>query len=274
MTKLEVLIATYGQAGIDRLADMKLPHVPDVRYLVSCQYAYSQPDIPSSLIREDIRIIFSHTRGLSVNRNNLLQNASAPYCLIADDDLDFIGEGLQKVIEIFDHSPDISVISLQYTDSEGRPEKTYPSDTFPLDSPPKGYYISSIELAFRRTDIIGNNIFFNESFGVGTDRYSCGEEDIWLHDILKAGMKGRYHPVMIALHKGSSSGISRASEPSVLRAQGAVMARLFPATGMPRTVLKAWRVSRITRSPFMRCLIPALEGWTDATFHSKSLFHK
>jgi len=274
MVKLEVLIATYGQDGLTRLAGMKLPHIPDVRYLVSCQYPDTMTEKPAPSLREDISIIFSDTRGLSVNRNILLRNATAPYCLIADDDLDFLEEGLEKIIEIFDHSPEISIISLQYIDSEGNNEKHYPDDTFSLDSPPKGYYISSIELAFRRADILGRKIFFNENFGAGTKRYQCGEEDLWLHDILKSGLKGVYFPVRVAIHKGSSTGIRKASEPAVLRAQGAVMARLFRVTGLPRTCLKAWRVSRSSGSSFTQCLIPAFKGWAEATFHPESLFQQ
>lgn len=272
MTKLQVLIATYGQEGLDRISIHRLPVIEEVGYLVSCQSPEGAPGIPSSLIRDDIKVVFSPTRGLSKNRNILLREASAPYCLIADDDLDFIPEGLETIIETFDKSPELDVIALQYKDPEGNTEKKYPDTSFDLSRPPKGYFISSVELAFRRDSVVGKRIFFNENFGVGSN-YPCGEEDLWLHDALQQGLKGKYRPAMIAVHCGQSTGIRDMSRPSVLRAQGAVITRLNKTTGLLRVVLKAWRSSRQSDTGFIKCLLPALSGWKDTHLHGSKLFN-
>ncbi len=271
MTKLQVLIATYGQDGLDRISANRLPRIPGVGYLVSCQSPGSTPGIPKALLRDDVKVIFSNSKGSSVNRNILLREASAPYCLTADDDLDFIPDGIEMIIRLFDKSPELSVIALQYINSDGKTEKNYPSQPFSLSHPPKGYFISCVELAFRRTRIIERMIFFNENFGVNCI-YPCGEEDLWLHDILKSGLKGEFHPLTIAIHKGVSTGIRCIGEPGVLRAQGAVITRLCPATGLLRVILKAWRSSKASDKSLPACLLPALKGWKDALLHSQKLF--
>lgn len=272
MTKLQVLIATYGQEGLGRISARRLPEIEGVGYLVSCQTPEGTPAIPASLIRDDLKVIFSPTRGLSKNRNILLRESSAPYCLIADDDLDFIPAGLQAIIEAFDKSPGLDIIALQYSNQGGETKIKYPDAPFDLDRPPKGYFISSVELAFRRESIIKERIFFNENFGVGS-KYPCGEEDLWLHDGLHQGLKGEYRPAMIAVHYGLSTGIRNMGDPLVLRAQGAVISRLNPRSGFLRVILKAWRASRSSGTGFMKCLIPALSGWKDYILHSASLFN-
>ena len=53
---LDVLICTLGTDGIDRVATMNLPIVPNVNYIVSWQLKDANADIPTSLLRDDIKI--------------------------------------------------------------------------------------------------------------------------------------------------------------------------------------------------------------------------
>ena len=229
MTKLQVLIATYGQDGLDRISANLLPRIPGVGYLVSCQSPGSTPGIPKALLRDDVKVIFSNSKGSSVNRNILLREASAPYCLTADDDLDFIPDGIEMIIRLFDKSPELSVIALQYINSDGKTEKKLSKPTvLPQPSTQRLFHIMR-GACIPKDSNNRKNDFFNENFGVNCI-YPCGEEDLWLHDILKSGLKGEFHPLTIAIHKGVSTGIRCIGEPGVLRAQGAVITRLCPAT--------------------------------------------
>lgn len=274
MVKLEVLIATYGEEGLHRLSTHQLPRVEGVAYLVSCQNPDGLLPIPEILKRDDVKVIFSTTRGLSCNRNILIQAATAPYCLIADDDIDFIPEGLEAIINIFDNQDSIDLIALQYTDKEGNTEKIYPGQPFNLTEPPKGYFITSFELAFRREPIIRKGIYFNENFGVGTPKYGCGEEDLWLNNILNTGSAGRFYPFTIARHDGATTGLRAAAKPSVLRAQGVVIGHLNPKTGLLRVILKAYRTSKTTHTPLIKCLIPALAGWKDLILYKNRILSR
>lgn len=138
----------------------------------------------------------------------------------------------------------------------------------------KGFYISSVEIAFRLDSIKKSGILFNENFGVGTPVYTCGEEDLWLHDLLQSGIKGRFFPIIIAMHNGPTTGIRRMSDPAVLRAQGAVITRHYPSTFPMRILLKAWRASRSAKVSFILCLKPALLGMWDAITKGKKLFQQ
>ena len=76
--KLQVLICTLGEAGIQRVAKGEHPHVPGVEYLVSWQLPDGDVAIPDELSRPDFKIIKNTTRGLSRNRNLSIAAATAP----------------------------------------------------------------------------------------------------------------------------------------------------------------------------------------------------
>ena len=272
--ELEVLISTFGSEGLRRVVSMGLPVLPGVGYLVSCQCPGRESlPIPVELMRPDIRIVFSATQGLSVNRNNAIRHASAPFCLIADDDLRYSPAGLSKIISFFRDHPDVDIATFAYTDSRGKFEKSYAGNKFPLDTPSKGYFVSSIEIAFRRERVVATGVTFNERFGLGCQVYGSGEEELWVKDLLDAGLEGYFVPVVIARHIGpSSTGLRRSASPAVLRAQGAVIKRLYPYTAFMRILLKARRASKERKVSIGDCLPPLLYGWWHATVNPRKLF--
>lgn len=58
MASLEVMICTYGAAGICRVAEHSHPHVEAVRYLVGWQMPQGEeaPEVPPELMRDDFTI--------------------------------------------------------------------------------------------------------------------------------------------------------------------------------------------------------------------------
>lgn len=265
MVKLQVLIATFGEDGLKRVAKMRLPLLEEVEYLVSCQIpGQPEPSLPSQLIRDDLKVSFSDSRGLSRNRNILLQRASAPFCLIADDDLSYEPEALIDVIRIMENNPEVSIATFMYRNQAGETEKQYPDFSFDLKKPTKGYFPTSFEIAFRREDIKSAGVLFNESFGIGAPRYGCGEEDLWLYELLKQGLKGKFFPIMLTTHNGATTGVRQAAKPEVLRAQGVVIAKLYPFTSFPRIFLKSYRSSKLSGTSFLHCLRYLFKGWVDA----------
>ncbi len=236
--KLQVLICTLGEAGIKRVAAASHPSVEEVEYLVSWQLPERDVPIPEELSkRSDFRIVKNRTRGLSKNRNLALAAASAPICLIADDDLAYEADAFRKIIETFQDNPEIDIATFKYT---GTDSKSYPSETFNLSKPPKGYFITSFEIAFRRDKIIESGIKFNEDFGIG-GKFPAGEEDIWIHDMLRYGLRGKFFPTAIARHEGATTGIRLAADPELIRTKGAVFAHTHPWTWPLRMLAHAWR---------------------------------
>ena len=85
---LQVLISTCSPEGISRVAAMALPAVEGVEYLVMWQ-RHEGGEVPEALDeRPDVRVMRSERIGLSANRNDLLDVATADAVLIAVDACD------------------------------------------------------------------------------------------------------------------------------------------------------------------------------------------
>ncbi|MDE6301722.1 MAG: glycosyltransferase [Muribaculaceae bacterium] len=217
---LQVIISTYGLKGLERTAQMKLPSLEGVSYLVAVQNPDTAPfDIPRSLLRDDITVKQHPGRGLSANRNFGLDHATGDILLIADDDLNYSAEGLQSVIDVFKNDPQLDFATFRYSGSDN---KTYPEHPFDFKlAYPKGFYLTSFELALRRVSL-PVDVRFPLDFGIGAPVFGSGEEDIFLRSLIKKGLHGCFFPVTITEHPGFTTG-SRESTAPVLRAQGALM---------------------------------------------------
>lgn len=235
--KLQVLICTMGAEGIRRVADAGHPRLDGVEYLVCWQLPDADYPVPAELMREDFTILKHASRGLSRNRNFALASASAPYCLIADDDVVYNPQQLPEIIAVFDRDPQLAVATFEYSGSDA---KHYPDRRFDLRRAPKGYYVSSIEIAFRHKPIVDADIRFNENFGIGA-RFPSGEEDIWLHDALKNGLKGEFFPIVIANHNGISTGVRSEGSKQAIVTKGAVFRHTHRFSWPLRMLAHAWR---------------------------------
>lgn len=260
--RLDVLICSYGADGLRRIADGAHPAVEGVRYIVSWQIPADSedvsPDIPKELERSDFEIHKIDSKGLSKNRNHALTKGTAPVCLIADDDVDYFEDGLIALMDVFDRHPEIGVASFMY---EGNDDKCYPDKPVNLDKRPRGFYTSSIEMAFRRETVEKTGVKFDENFGLGA-RFGSGEEDLWLHSLLKNGVNGRFFPILIARHEGLSTGRREANNPEYVKTKGAVLRKIHPATWPLRMLTHAWRNHRSAASsiPTHRYIFNWLSG--------------
>lgn len=237
--KLEVLISTLGHDGIKRVVEMNLPRVEGVGYVVSWQLPGECPAaVPCELVRDDVKVCQLYSRGLSANRNNAISHSTADICLIADDDLRYSPDMLLAVIGTFRDNPDVDVVTFMYSGSG----KWYAAHEFDLVKPVKGYYPSSIEIAFRR-DRVSGKVEFNEAMGLGTPLLHSGEEAVFIHQALCRGLACRYFPVTVAHHEGLTTGLREMSE-GVLMGQGASFSVIYPVSGLLRLPLFAWRAYR------------------------------
>jgi len=133
-----------------------------------------------------IKVLNSSLRGVGVNRNNALYTSDADICLFSDEDLIYEPSYEEKVISAFKNHPDASVITFNFTVDERR--RTYfNEDAHLINWRNYGRY-PAYAIAIRREDIISRNIKYSELFGGGA-KYSNGEDSLFLHDCLKAGLK-------------------------------------------------------------------------------------
>jgi len=195
---LEILICSLNK-GIVRIADVLREPQENVRYIVSFQYTDERylELIPEVLrTRPDVTVYKYRGQGLSANRNLALEKATADLVMYADDDIRFTPESFPSIFSIFEKHPDIDVAFFNATTYRGKPLKAYPKEEADLTALPDTYSISTIEMVCRRGKVKGV-VRFDERFGLGTKFLTCGEEEIWLTDALRGGLRMRYFPVKI-----------------------------------------------------------------------------
>lgn len=257
---LDVAISTLGPDGIARTAAMELPRLEGVRYIVSWQTDTPLP-LPEPLQRPDVEVHAITGRGLSRNRNNALAHTRADVVLIADDDLSYTPGALKAVAGAFAAHPGLDFATFRY---DGADHKTYPATECDLRRLPRGYFLTSFELALRRR-VIDDGIRFDERFGLGSP-LGAGEEELLLATLRRRGYRGRFFPVNITTHHGPTTGMRPASRPGAVRALGAYIGMAYPLTGAPRVVLKAWRMSSSGQMALLPALAALGAGWVRQLF--------
>lgn len=252
--KLQILISTKGMKGMMRIAEHLHPEMPGVEYLVGWQSPGELKDIPLSIMeRRDFKVIPTQSLGLSKNRNHLFLHATAPYLLISDDDLDYKEDNIKNVIKCFEENPDLSVLTFRYTSAEAKHLSV--GTEFSLSHPPRGYFAASVEIGLNLKTISkiehdGQIPRFNENFGIG-GIFGSGEEDIFIHDLMKRGHKGRYFPIEVAHHCGDTTADRESESRDFINTRGAVHLHLHPLTWPGRMIAHAMRGN----IPFMKyCL--------------------
>lgn len=146
-----------------------------------------------------VRMISTTQRGLSRSRNMALQESRADICLLADDDEQFHPEYRERILQAFSRYPDAAVIAF---DLENKSTRIKPAATRVnwLNS----LKLCSCQLALRRDKILQEGIAFDPYMGSGSGN-GCGEENKFLLDCLKAGLKIYYVPEVIARLETSHS---------------------------------------------------------------------
>ena len=238
---LELLISTIDD-GIDSVAQLVLPQRDSVRYLVSWQHSLGteRRTPPPELERNDVTVVHLGGRGLSRNRNNSLEHATGDILLIADDDCRYTAEQLDTVVDTFENNPTLALATFRMASEHNT--KSYPKDEFNLSKPPKGYYVTSFEIALRRDK--AGHLRFDERFGLGAPVFQCCEEELFVEQATEAGLDCRFFPLTVVRHDHPTTQISRAADPDVLAARGAYLwqSRRYHKTALLRAVLAAWRM--------------------------------
>ena len=256
---LEILICTIDD-GIKNIPDLLLPPIEGVSYLISWQHSStgtSQTTTSQNLNRHDVKIIHLEGKGLSRNRNNALQNASGDICLIADDDCTYQPEYFSRIVETFKQDSFLDLATFRMKHSYEN--KFYPDYPFNLCSFEKNYYVTSFEIAFRRSSIQGK-LWFNELFGLGAPILQSGEENLFILEAVKRGLNCKYFPLVIVEHNHATTSSTRSSTPGVIMAEGAYIFIAYPHSYIPRLFLKAIRLNKTNKLGIFTNLSHLIKG--------------
>lgn len=196
--RLEILMSTMNKTSLSFL-DTIFPNykLKDLHVLIINQ-TEANKELHSDY--ENIRVINSYEKGLSKSRNLAIKNALGDICLIADDDIEYIEDFENIIIESFEKFDDASVIRFKIDTFSGDAYKTYPNISKRLTVKNDIENTSSIEIAFKRTHIVANNLKFDPLFGLGSN-FQSGEEYLFLKEVLKKRLPIYIENKFIVKHK-------------------------------------------------------------------------
>ena len=257
---LQLLICTLDDR-IQSVPQLLIEPVPGISYLVSWQHrdGYVPCELPQALKRHDVEVAIIDGKGLSRNRNNCLKMATGDICLIADDDCLYTRERLQSVIDTFTAHPDVAIATFKAQNDVA--PKVYPGYSFSLAQPARKYYVTSFEIAFRRS-MMPAGLRFDENFGLGSGVFDCGEESVFIHDALRAGLSCRFFPTVVVEHLGPTTQSTHAADPGVLMARGAYIYKAHRRSVIFRALAVAWRLRRAKGIPFNYALEYTIKGFS------------
>ncbi|MCD8425796.1 glycosyltransferase family 2 protein [Tenacibaculum dicentrarchi] len=231
---VDILISTIS-SNVKNIPMILLNQRADVFYIVSIQKLNDTSyDIPSILKeREDVKLVFCEKGGLSLNRNNCLKNAKSDICVIADDDVRYKDSYIDELKDKFIKDTTLDILSGKIKTNLNEPEfKKYkeviePINIFNFKN------ICSVEIAFKRSKIIDNNLLFDTRFGLGSPNFSIGgEESIFIRDAIKKKLKIVYFPMYMVNHKYESSGTLNVFNHKFMNFLGAYSKRVFGVFGV------------------------------------------
>lgn len=198
--RLQILISCMHQKDHSIIADSDA--CADVVVVNQCDREESEtfPFTDPQGKEHNATFISTTQRGLSRSRNMAIRNATAEFCLIADDDEVFEENLSEAISEAFDKHPDSDLLIF----SVKRKEQEDPEHREKKDAEQEkniGYigalHVASCQIAFRRKSIIDAGITFQENMGSGTGN-GAGEENKFLYDCLRKKLRITYVPLCVA----------------------------------------------------------------------------
>jgi len=214
--KIEVLLSTMNCQDIN---DLKL----NKGNMINNMLVVNQTNNENKLVFDTIRMFNFSEKGLSKSRNRAIDNSSGDICLIADDDIVYKENIESIIVECFEKNPDADIITFQIETPENGFFKKYSTKEF-WHNKRSILRVSSIEVAFKRSSILDSQVRFDELFGLGS-KYISGEENIFLMDCLKKGLKIKYIPIPIVIHPYENSRKNYSVQQFI--SKGALFYRLF-----------------------------------------------
>lgn len=259
MLTLDLAMITYGADGMKHVEAMKLPRVDGVRYVVSWQKS-GDVAVPESLLRDDVIVVRTDSRGAAINRNNAIAHCTADIILFADDDLKYTSAQLEAVRKVFEDNPEVDLATFEATHPSG---PKYPAAKCRLGDPlPKGYWVSAYQIAYRREAV--GDLLCHPEFGAGAPKFTGADDELFLLSAIRRGLNCTFFPINICTHPDLSTGTTQTLSPGNLRAIGCYIRIAYRRTWLLRLVLKAARVVRARQAGVFKAVRYLAAGAAEA----------
>lgn len=125
-------------------------------------------------------------KGVGLSRNTALSKADSELIHFGDDDIIYDDGYSEKIIKEFDNHPEADLILFNVKAQKGR-ETYWNTDFAQVTWKNYGRY-PAYAIAARREKLINSAVKYSLLFGGGAP-YMNGEDSLFLHDCLKAGLK-------------------------------------------------------------------------------------
>lgn len=237
---LDVLICTKNAEGLARVCRMIPARHEGIRYVVSAQGVDDAGECSEAegLNRPDVELTCPRGIGLSRNRNHALRFVKSDLFLLADDDERFLPAELDQVRRTMGQHAHVDIALFRCRDYEGHPIKRYPATAMSYRSAQReGYYVSSVEMAMRRR-VADCGLRFDERFGLGAAFLCAGEEDVFLHDANRKGLRIWFFPQDVGSTESHTTGLRFATDVAVQRSKGAAFSYCY---GLPLALVRTLR---------------------------------
>lgn len=217
--KIQILMSTMKCEHVD---DLKLTEKNIYRDIVIVNQTNYESVYYDS--ENNIKMIYTNTLGTSISRNMAIDNSSEEICLIADDDIKYVDNYQKIILDAFNRHPDADIITFQIQTPDGTLFKQNYMTEERKHSMRTALKGASIEIAFKRSSLLKNNLKVDLEFGLGS-RYRIHDDVIFLTDAIKKGMNVYYVPQPIVIHPKESSGTIY--NDFLITSKGAAFYRIF-----------------------------------------------
>lgn len=191
MLSIEVLVSTMNRENYDFLKNMNIT----TNTIVVNQNGTNSTQTMRMGDR-DFKFVTSSEKGLSRSRNLALRNSTSDICVLSDDDVFYEDNYSDIILKAYDNYKNADIIAFKVERIGSKKTKKFRNKQS-WENYATCLKISSVEITFKRSRVVEKNIEFNELMGAGAEFY-LGEENIFLYDSLKKGLKILYLPIKIA----------------------------------------------------------------------------
>ena len=152
-------------------------------------------DVSTNMGSLSVRMITNSERGLSNSRNCLLDHAEGDICIVGDDDLLYAPGYVEIIGNAYRNYPKADIIVFRFSER-------LDADTRRIFAEPRRLgmlqisKVASVEVTFRLDSIRRAGLRFDTLLGLGA-KFGSGEENAFLADALRAGLRIQYVPATI-----------------------------------------------------------------------------
>ena len=209
-----------------------------------------------------VRLISTDTTGASLNRNIALTYSKGDILIFADDDQCFVEGYEQLVLEAFKNAPDADAIKF-YCESTNieRPMSYKGVKKFTKASKRKIMSAGVHALAVKKDFIEKNNIRFDNHIGPGREIY-CGEDSLFLNDLLKNKAKMYLSPVLLSYVKQEDSSWFNGYTEQYCLSVGYIYSSIYGVLAPLAAIRRALKTTKIRQCnlTFKQLLLTMLKG--------------